>query len=357
MLAIAWLTTGLAVFLMTPNFAATSTLLIEPAPAEVLDIKELISEDGGTEDHDYYKTQFELLKSRDLAAGVIRDLDLMHSPMFASNTQHGYAASLWFYLIAQLGRLSPSPTAAAHNDDPNAPIEKAIDAYLHRLTVEPKIGTRLVMVSFSAPDPVLAQRVVQAHVRDYIRRDLDLRNESRRSAVEFLQKQLVEMKQRVQTSEAALHAYRRKNGILSFSVEDANKVAERRMENLSKALTEVETKRISAQAQVQLVRAGNYESLPQVISNPVIAALKPQVQQLQAQYADLSAAFNPEYPKLAELKAELSTARRGLQKEVQQVANAVERAYKADADEESELRNEINDEKERDFALNDASLK
>lgn len=351
LLAAAWLTTGLVVFLMTPNFAASSTLLIEPEPPQVLDIKELISEGDSTGDYDYYKTQFELLKSRDLAASVIRDLDLMHSPLFAPKTQHGYAAGLW-----ELGRLLPSSSAAEHDRDPNAESAKAIDAYLHRLTVEPKIGTRLVVVSFSAPDPILARRVVQAHVRNYIRRDLDLRNESRRSAVEFLQKQLVEMKKRVQTSEAALYTYRRRNGILSFNVEDTNKLAERRMQNLTRALTKVETKRIAAQAQVQLVRAGNYESLPQVIANPVIAALKPRVQQLQAQYADLSAAFNPGYPKLAELKAELAAARAGLQKEIQVIANAVDREYKSDADEESQLSNEISAEKERDFALNDASL-
>jgi succinoglycan biosynthesis transport protein ExoP len=353
LLAAALLTTGIVVFLITPSFTASSTLLIEPEPPQVLDIKELINEEDSTADYDYYKTQFALLKSRDLVASVIRDLDLMHNPLFAPGTG---SVGPWHYAITEIGLLLPSSSAAKPHDAPNGASAKAIAAYLSRLTVKPKIGTRLVVISFRAPDPVLAQRIVQAHVRHYIHRDLELRNESRRSAVEFLQKQLVEMKERVQTSEAALHAYRRKNGILSFNVANRNKVAQKRMDNLSKALTGVETKRIAAQAQVQLVRAGNYESLPQVIANPVITALKPRVQQLQAQYADLSAAFNPQYPKLVELKAELSMARKGLQNEIQQVANAVEREYKADTDEENQLRNEISAEKERDFALNDASL-
>src|ERR1700722_19137415 len=51
LLAIALLVTGVAVFLMTPDYTASSTLLIEPEPAQVLDIRELISEDGSTEDH------------------------------------------------------------------------------------------------------------------------------------------------------------------------------------------------------------------------------------------------------------------------------------------------------------------
>jgi polysaccharide biosynthesis transport protein len=355
LLAAALLTTALVVFCMTPNFTASSTLLIEPAAPQVLGIKELLDEQTGTQDYDYYKTQFALLKSRDLAASVIRDLDLMHAAPFASDTQPGYVTSVVYSLLTIFSRLLPS-SAAEQKPDPNAVDAGVIDDYLHRLTIKPEIGTKLVVVSFSAPNPALAQRIVQAHVKHYINRDLDLRNESRSAAVIFLQRELNELKEKVQNSEAALEAYRRKNGIVSFDVQDKNTVAQRRMENLTRALTAVETKRITAEAQVQLVRSGNYESLPQVIANPVIGALEPRVQQLQAQYADMSAAFSSKYPKLAELKAQLSEARAGLRREIRRVADAVERQYKADADEENRLRAAIESEKQRDFALNSASL-
>jgi succinoglycan biosynthesis transport protein ExoP len=353
LLAAALLTTLLITFCMTPNFAASSTLLIEPAPAQVLDIKELVDEQGSTQDYDYYKTQFVLLKSRDLAAIVIRDLDLTHIAPFASE-QPGFVTGLFYSLLPTFNRLLSS-SAPQQKPDPDAVDPGVIDNYLHRLKVKPEIGTRLVVISFSAPNPALAQHIVQAHVSHYINRDLDLRNESRRSAVSFLQRELTELKGKVESSEAALQAYRRKNGIVSFDVQDRNTVAQRRMENLTRALT-VETKRITAEAQTQLVRSGSYESLPQVIANPVIATLEPRVQELQAQYADMSAAFSPKYPKLAELKAHLEEARAGLRREIQRVADAVQRQYKAAADEENSLRAAIESEKERDFALNDASL-
>jgi len=354
LVAAALLTTGLITFCMTPNFSASSTLLIEPATPQVLDIKELVDEQGGTQDYDYYKTQFALLKGRDLAASVIRDLDLTHTAPFAPE-QPGYVASLLNSLLTTFSRLLSS-SAVEQKPDPDTVDPNVIDAYIGRLTVKPEIGTRLVVVSFSAPNRALAQRIVQAHVNHYINRDLDLRNESRRSAVSFLQRELTELKGKVENSEAALEAYRRKNGIVSFDVQDRNTVAQRRMENLTRTLTAVETKRITAEAQVQLVRSGSYESLPQVIANPVIATLEPRVQELQAQYADMSAAFSPKYPKLAELKARLDEARAGLRREIQRVADAVERQYKAAADEENRLNEDIKSEKERDFALNDASL-
>lgn len=357
LLVIALLVTGLWVFLSEPNFTASTTLLIEPEPAQVLDVKELISESGSTEDHDYYKTQYDLLKSRDLAAGVIRDLKLQDTPLFAPRPPYSYIMQAWSQLSAQLSAFqSIFSSAPSKNPDVDGVPASTIDAYLKRLTVEPKIGTRLVMVAFSAPDPKLAARVTNAHIEHYIHQGLELRSESRRAAVEFLENQLVDIKRRVQQSEAALNTYRHQMGIVSFDVEDTNKVAQNRMEDLTRALTEAETKRITAEAQMRQVRSGDYDSLPQVVSNPTITTLKPQVRRLQAEYANLSTAFNPKYPKLAELKAELLEAQSTLNKEIAGVAKAVQREYTSAADQEQELRSEIDAEKERDLQLNDASL-
>ena len=351
------LITGLVVFLKKPGFIASTTLLIEPEPPQLLDVRDLISEAGSTEEHDYYKTQYDLLKSRDLAASVIRDLNLEHSNLFGGKKKQNYLTRVWTYVGSLSVRgLDELPPASARNTDLDGVSAIAINAYLSRLTVEPKFGTRLVVVSFSAPDPVLAARIANAHVHHYLRLGLELRSESGRAAVEFLANQLIKIKQRVQQSEAVLNTYRHQKGIVTFNVTDTNKVAEGRMEDLTRALTEAETKRIAAQAQMRQVLAGNYDSLPQVVTSPAITALKPQVQHLQAEYAYMSTAFNNRYPKLAELKAEFLEAHRTLDREMRTVAEAVERSYKSAVDEENHLRAEIDADKEQDLALNDASL-
>jgi succinoglycan biosynthesis transport protein ExoP len=357
LIIICLLITGVVLSLSTPNFTASSTLLIEPEPPQVLDVRELISEAGSTEDHDYYKTQYDLLKSRDLAASVIRDLNLEQNGLFGGKEKQHYLTRVWNYLCSlSVHWLVKTPPSSGVNADLDGVSANAINAYLGLLKVEPKIGTRLVVVSFSAPDRVLAARIADAHVRHYVRQGLELRSESRRVAVEFLANQLVKIKLRVQHSEAALNTYRHQKGIVSFSVADTNKVAEGRMEDLTRALTESETRRIAAEAQMRQVLTGNFDSLPEVVTNPAITALKPQVQRLQAEYAHMSTAFNDRYPKLAELKAELLEAHRTLDREMEAVAIAVRRTYKSAVDEESRLRVEINAEKERDLKLNDASL-
>ena len=355
-LAVSVLITGGVVLLRTPNFTASSTLLIEPEPPQVLDVRELISEAGSTEDHDYYKTQYDLLKSRDLAADVIRELNLEHVDDLGSESRPERIVLLCSYLFPLYERWTGRFSPLTRSSDLDGVRASAIDFYLKRLTVEPKIGTRLVVVSFSASDPAMAARIVDAHVRHYIRQGLELRSASRRAAVEFLENQLVEIKQRVQQSEAALNTYRHEKGIVSFSVEETNRVAQDRMEDLTRALTEAETKRIAAEAQMQQVRAGDYDSLPQVVTNPAISALKPDVRRLQAEYANLSTAFNPQYPKLAELKSQLVEARGTLNKDIAEVAKAVQRDYTSASAQEQRLRTEVDAEKERDLVLNDASL-
>ena len=358
LLAIALFSTSVVVLLMTPNYVATSTLLIEPEPPQVLDVRELISESGSTDDHDYYKTQYDLLRSRDLAAGVIRDLNLENSELLGSGEPHDLAGRLWwrFWWLFDgfLSLFSPAPA-----DGPKAAggvSAGAIDAYLSRLKVEPQVGTRLVKVSFRAPDPLLAAQITNAHVRHYIQQGLELRSQSRHAAVEFLENQLVQIKQKVERSEAALNTYRHQKGIVTFDVEDSKKVAETRMEDLTRALTDVETRRITAQAQMRQVSAGDYDSLPQVVTNPIITQLKPQVRRLQAEVANMSTAFSSQYPKLAELKAELLEASTSLDREIAEVAKSIKRDYESAVDQEQELRSEVDAEKERDLALNDASL-
>jgi succinoglycan biosynthesis transport protein ExoP len=352
------LVTTLALLLTTPNYTAEATLLISPEPPQVLDMTQLIADTGGGGDYDYYKTQYELLRGRVLAARVIRELNLERNPTFNPPKSNGNPiAQLWTETVTWVSSLfrSQEPVKSA------APLEYSvspalIDSYLGHLKVEPKVGTRLVTIAFRLLDPALAARIANRHVDDFILLGLEIHSDAQRVARDFLKSQLVKISRRVQAAEAALNAYRQEKGVLSFDVDDNNKVAAQRMGDLTKALTEAETRRIGAEAEMELVRHGAYQSLPDVVANPAISALRPQLVALEAEYARLSTAFNPAYPKLAEVHAQLEQARYAMKAEIEDVANAVTREYKAAIAQERKLGGEIQVEKQRDLALNDALL-
>jgi polysaccharide biosynthesis transport protein len=359
-LGIALLTiTAIVLFLITPNYTAQTTLLIEPEAPQVLNMTQLLADTAGNEDYDYYKTQFELLKSRALAARVIRELNLSQNPLF--NPQPPEEGTLayrwnrareWFVGLFQSDVPDSAPDSRENWVDP-----VLIDEYVSRVKVEPVLATRLVTVSFTLEDPVLATEIVNLHVKDFVKRELEIRSSAQRTAEEFLKSQLASIGQRTEQAEAALNAYRQQQGVLSFDVNDNNKVAAQRMSDLTKALTDAETRRITAQSQVELVSHGDYDSLPQVVSNPTISALKPQLVTLQTEYARLSAAFNPSYPKLVELKAQLNQDQSAMAAQIKNIAGAIQRDYNAAFAQETRLRNEIQTEKQKDMTLNDALLR
>ena len=70
------LATVLLLMLIPPTYTAEVMLLIERKPPRVLDMHEVSAELLVPDDYDFYKTQYELLKSRALAAQVIRELGL-----------------------------------------------------------------------------------------------------------------------------------------------------------------------------------------------------------------------------------------------------------------------------------------
>ena len=65
----------------TPMYRASATIMIQPQAPQVLDMQALLADQTQQDlEHDYYKTQYDILTTRSLAARVIHELDLEHDP-------------------------------------------------------------------------------------------------------------------------------------------------------------------------------------------------------------------------------------------------------------------------------------
>jgi capsular exopolysaccharide synthesis family protein len=312
-------------FLLVPLYSAESVLMIESQSPQVLDIEEVLSESLLGSEHDYYKTQYELLKSRSLAEQVIRTEQLTWSDLSPPR-----------FLISWAEDSDEAP-ARGSEIDPDW-----IDAYLARLAIAPLDKTHLVKVHFSSPDPELAARVVNAHARAYISRGLAFRNRASEDARRFLDEKLIELHERLRRSEAALNRYRSTEGIVSLD-EKENMVVER-LADLNRRMTEVEAQRIGYEAQFQVARRGDPNALSAVTKSDLISTLKEEIALLESQHSELSAQFNlnlpsarnPNRPRLEQLEARIEDIRRHLRRETSNIVNGIESALlKARAEEEA----------------------
>ena len=130
-----------------------------------------------------------------------------------------------------------------------------------------------------------------------------------------------------------------------------------RLIDLNKALTEAETRRIMLNADAHLIATRDYAALPAVANDTLIQALQQQQARIQAEYARMSDQYKPTYPPLAELAAERKGIQSRLNREMHRVATGVGLSYAAAAEREKELNHQIDQEKNRALALNDASLR
>ncbi|MGC1678121.1 MAG: polysaccharide biosynthesis tyrosine autokinase, partial [Candidatus Binataceae bacterium] len=355
MFVAAILVTGLVVLVVTPHFTATSTILVEPNAPHVLNINELSSETS-TDGAEYYGTQKEILLSRGLAAQVIRDLGLDRNSDFTGTSLHrGFFGEIIHTVRVSIKDLLKSRPAVRPLDqygvDP-----QLVDLYLNDLKVELDVGTRLFVISFTSANAALASQVANAHVHTYIHRGMEIHAQASQDAEQFLERKLIELKERVEKSESALNSYRRERGIVAFNLDDRGTILNERLTEMNKALTKAETDRIDLESEHDLISKRNYNSLPAVIESPLIQHLKTQDDVIAGEYASMAQQFKGDYPPLKELKAKVDETNARLAAEVNHTVQGIESQYQASVDRETALKQSVEDLKTKALALNDASL-
>ena len=349
------LTLLVLVLVATPLYTGLSTILIESRTPQVLesnndrpDLEEVAS---------FYRTQYEILKSRTLAAKVIRALRLDHNPHFTFTQK----PSLLSRLLSWPGSLfSFSHAVSSDADRQRADIlgvkDEMIDKYLAGLTIRPEFDTRLAQIAYTSPDPVFAAKIVNAHVEAYIQDGYERRSHSNETARHFLEGQLGDLEKRVEKSEAALNDYRRDRGDVTPSNVGKNQMVSDRLAAINKALVDAEEARIALQAEVETVKNNNYDAMPAVVSNALIQNLKVQLSQLQGRYANMASQYTPDYPDMVRLHAQVQEVQRREQQEISGVIDSIRSKYQSAFDRETQIRSQLENEKARAMLLNDASL-
>lgn len=321
-----WLITGIAlpltvivaiaVFKMRPVYQATTQILIEKEAPKVVKIEEVMPAEA--KELDYYKTQYEILKSRSLGRMVVKELDLKKHPEFDLKRQ------------SSGGLIGRGP-----QDEDEAGVEESrlIDIYLSKLQIRPLRDTRLANISFKAYDPKLAASVANAHAKAYIRQNMERRLSASQEAVQWLLKRIEEVRQKLEESQRAMDGYRRENNLISLDLEERENIILKNLTNFNSALTEAEREKIEKEQLFKEVKRSTQDnrsgdSLSGVITNPLIQRLKEEYSLLQANYAQLLQRYGPMYPKMVETQARLKEVEERLKAESQQIAKGVEAQYR-----------------------------
>ncbi len=323
-----------------PIYRAQALLEIEKENPDILTVQELFEVD--TVSDAYLETQYKVLKSEALAERVIDQLGLDRTPEFGS----ARSKPLWSWPWSEK-KTSPGPQTfavdgAATQGDPDVH-QNAVEHFENRLEVTPVRRSRLVAISFDSQDPALAARVINALASDYIDQNLEARWQATQKASEWLSRQLLDLKAKLEKSEDELQKYASDNGLLFLETEKGSNenIVNERLRQLQEELTKAQATRYEKESLYRLVQAGDYASLPGIFEDRLMQDLTVQLADLQRQYAQLSTTFSPSYPKVKQVQNQIKEVEAVLTRERKHAAQKITDDYLAAVNREKLVRNDF----------------
>ena len=349
-------------FTTTPLYRATARVQIDPESANVLPYKDVYeSDERYASTAIYFQTQLEILQSRALARRVVDRLNLANDPRFNEPISQGLVMSQLNWIKKSVSSLMPRQTdddnglAAADAGGAGEENRQAIDTLLDRLDVAEVPNSRIVEISWVAPNSRLAAAVADTMAEEYIEQNLQTKFEANTRANEFLKKQLQEMKGKVEKSEQELVKYARENNIVNIGP-DRGSIVLQTLEDLNRQMTTVEGDLIGKTADYQAVKDATPENFPQSLRTPSISLLEERLSGLEQNLASLSAQFGNEWPAVIQVRQQIREVEKQLLREKKETINRVRSEYQVAVNRREMLKRALNRQTAEANQLNQDSI-
>ncbi len=304
----------------TPLYTAAAILQIDPEEAKVLPYEEIYTSSVSDKTSDeYLATQVNNLQARSLARRVIARLDLAENGTFNADTSSGFFTEQIGNVLNAVKKLVRGSVPVESKD------EVLVQKFLDNLDVLLVRDTRLIQLSYTSSDAELATRVAQATAEEFIEQQFESRYEATTKAADFLQRQLDELKQRVEQSESALIGYARAKDIVNLN--DRESINMEKLATLSGELTAVENALVTQTVQYEAVKNATVETFPQALSNAAIAGLEARLAEVERELAALSARYGDEWPAVRERRLEAAKLGQQLAAERRRAIDEARLAY------------------------------
>ncbi len=324
------------VFAMTPIYRATATLMIEAGKAKVVTIDDVYS--GASQNREYFQTQVEIIKSREVAIKAIKKAELWDTDEFNPRPD---AESMLTGLLVSIG-LKDDPAAVEWNEDTLA--EAVYPAFVKRVTIEPVRLSQLAKVSFDSSSAGLSAKVANGIAMAYIESDMDARYQVTQQASNWIQDRLASLRVKLEESERQLQAYREKAGIVDMKNVGQGGVGQQMMEVTSR-LVEARLRRAEAENAFNQIKSakktGDLASLPAVIRNPIVADALRDQSMAERRLAELTQRYGKEHPKFMQAEGELKSAKENLQRQIDTVVASITQEYEVNKGTERTLEGQM----------------
>jgi capsular exopolysaccharide synthesis family protein len=316
-------------FLQTPLYQAKATVVVEQEGQSALEKDRSYSPDRSP---DYFQTQFELMKSHHVYNRTAKLLHLSERPEYERKPSA---------LGSLLSGIMPGPPKGADEPSSDEVDERLLTRFTETVEIVPMRGARLAHVIATSEDPKFAALVANTLASVYIERTQELNALSKEKSAQWFTTHLDELRTKAEASQQALYLFRVKHGLLGGK--DRQSATAQTNTELDTELVRAEMRRADAQSRLEQIQSvlrnrtgqngaieidwSSLDALTEVLSSPLIQALRAQDIKASGQVAELSDKYGPLHPKLARAKAELEDLRERIRQEVQKIFDSVKHEY------------------------------
>ncbi|MEJ0096735.1 MAG: hypothetical protein WDM84_00370 [Bauldia sp.] len=235
-----------------------------------------------------------------------------------------------------------------------------LDTYFRNLSVFAVDNSRIINIDFSSTDPQLAADAANAIAEEYLSEQSAAKQDTTAGAAQWLSDQIVDLRTKVQSAEAAVENFRSTNNLFDTGGSTPTTLPQQQLADLNSELSKVRAERADAEAKAAQIRAGidsnTVPSLTDVLNSPLIQNLVGQEVALRGQIAQLSATLLPGHPKMRELNAQVADLDQQIVGEARKILESLEAEEKATETREAEINDGLARLKTTTSTANDAGV-
>lgn len=308
-----------AVFLglqfVAPKYMGEARVLIESTDNKFPGGSRGIEEERALLDAEGVASQVQLLMSADLARRVANKLNLAAIPEFDANGDGSLIGDLLTYVGLK------SDTAG------NSEEERVLKHFYENLDIYRLEGSRVIAVDYSAQNPVLAAKVANTIVDEYLALQSSAKRQTTELASAALEPQIVELRKEVQAARQAVADFRARADLLIGA--DNIPLNQQQLAETSSDYSAAQASKAEAQAKADLLRellnsGGSLETASDVLNSTLIQRLRERQVEIQSNIAELSITLLPNHPQLRSLQSQLNDYNRQIRSEAGKILQGLE---------------------------------
>lgn len=296
------------VFVVTPLYTATSSVLIDTDQKNGNDLEAIVT--GTPAEKERIESEVAVMTSRDFAQRVVKKLELFEKAEFNTALR---PASTWSSIFSPVMNLFSAPEAAkipSAEEEFDEERVRIINEVISRIQVVPRNGTYVIDISATSESPTLASQLANTIAELYIVEQLEAKFEATKRAADWLTQRLADMRIDLERSEAAVEQYRSSAGLLQTTGTGETTLVQQQVTDVNSKLIDARIRRSEIEERLRqvetLLKSGGAASSGEVMSSPVVQALRGQEAEVRRRIAEMSQRVGPNHPTLRAARAELA---------------------------------------------------